>query len=152
MLVPNNDELNADAAPFQPHFLQQEMIFAHGHTCLSRASEEITCTKRVCFCLRGISGCECAILPIQEIATCSRCSVCEHGQLRGPLHGAPAPTNFAGNRKSQQDNQPERRKNESDADAVPFLPRFLLQKLIFVHFPRQPRSPIRGNADRLSLR
>ena len=23
---------NADAAPFQPHFLQQEMIFAHGET------------------------------------------------------------------------------------------------------------------------
>ena len=77
MLVPNNDELNAHAAPFQPQFLQQEMIFDRSYCCLSRASEEITCTKRVGFCLRRISGCECAILPVPEIATCSRCSVCE---------------------------------------------------------------------------
>ena len=28
-------------------------------------------------CLRGIARCKCAILPIREIATCSRCSVCE---------------------------------------------------------------------------
>ena len=50
--------------------------------------------------------------------------------------------------------QSDRRNNEHDADAVPFLPRFPLQELVFAHCPHQP--PIRGNlrnrADWLSLR
>ena len=75
-----------------------------------------------------------------------------------PAQGAPEPVNkFCWQpAESQQDNRPEGRNDESDADAVPFLPRFVLQELIFAHCPHQPRSPIRGNflnkSDWLSLR
>ena len=49
VLVPNNDELDADAAPFQPRFLLQEIIFAHCPYFPRRASEEISCTERIGF-------------------------------------------------------------------------------------------------------
>ena len=75
--VPNNDELDADAAPFQPRFLFQEIIFAHcpyfPQPCLRG---NLLC-RADWLCLRRIAGCECAILPIQEIATNSKCSVCD---------------------------------------------------------------------------
>ena len=58
--------------------------------------------------------------------------------------------------ESHQDSfQSDRMNNEHDADAVPFLPRFLLQELILAHCPHQSRSSFRGNflsrADWLSL-
>ena len=78
---------------------------------------------------------ECAILPFREIATYSRCSVCEQtssGERTMPRRSllAPDPVNKC-------------RNDESDADSVPFLPRFLLQELVSAHCPHQPRSPFR---------
>ena len=44
------------------------------------------------------------------------------------------PTNFYWQpSENHQDHQPERRNDEFDADAVPFLPQFLFQELIFAH-------------------
>ena len=66
---------------------------------------------------RGIASCECAILPIREIVSHSRCSVCQQTS------------------SGERPTEPERRNDASDADASPFLPRFLLQELIFAHCP-----------------
>ena len=138
---------NADAAPFQPHFLQQETIFAHGYTCLSRPSEEITCTKRVWL----LSERDCGL------RVCDPTDSRDRHLLKGAVS--------SGERSTARQRQQIllatvkvsmsislRRNDESDADAVTLLPRFLLQKQIFVYCPHQPRSPIRGNADRLCLR
>ena len=69
------------------------------------------------------------LLPIQRLRT---------DQLRRALHGAPVPASTGVSQRilsaeNQQDHQ--RRNDEFDADAVPFLPRFLLQELIFGHCP-----------------
>ena len=75
----------------------------------------------------------------------------------GPCQHRSQSTNSVGSQqKNQQDNSQERRNDEFHADVVPFLPRFLLQELIFAHCPDQPRRPIRGKfltkSDWLSLR
>ena len=72
----------------------------------SRASEK-NLVQGSWLCLRGIASCECAILPIREIATHSRCSGCEHaspGERTTARWSLPAPeagnTFLAASRKS----------------------------------------------------
>ena len=143
--VPNNDELDADAVPFQPRFLLQEIIFAHCPYFPSRASEENLLCRADWLCLGGIAGCECAILPIPEIATHSRCEHASSGERPTARRSLPAPEPV--NKicwqlaESQQDNgRSEWRSDKFDADTVPFQPRLSLQELIFAHCPHQPRS------------
>ena len=112
----------------------------------SRASEEILC-RADWLCLRCLASCECAILPIREIATYSRCGGSRERPTARCSLQAPEPVNtFCWQpAESQQHNRPDGRDDESDVAAGPFLPLFLLQELIFAHCPHQPRSPIRGN-------
>ena len=92
VLVRNSDELDVDAAPFQPRFLLQEIIFAHSpHFSQPRSQRNLLCRADL-VSLRGIAGCECAILPIREIAYSTR-SVCEQaspGERATALRSLPA--------------------------------------------------------------
>ena len=159
----NNDEPDADAAPFLPRFLLQEIIFAHCRYLLQPSLRGILLCKSDWLCLRGIAGCECTILPIQEIATDSKCSVCvhassgEHSTARRSLPALEPVNKFCWQpAETQQQTRRDERIDEFDTDAVTFHSRFVLQELIFVHCSHQPRSPIRRNfvykADWLSLR
>ena len=167
-LIPNGDGPGEDVIQFLPRFLLQEIIFAqcpYENLFLNqpRLGGNLLC-RADWFCLRGTASCECAILPIRVIATYFRCSACEQTSsgerpaARWSLP-APAPVNklFWQPAENHQDHhQPEMRNGELDADAVPFLPRFLLWELIFAQCPHQSRPPIRGNilhkSDCVSLR
>ena len=68
--------------PFIPRFLLLEIIFAHSpYDDLApnqpRLQENLLCRADWLY-LRGIAATECAILPMRELATYPRCSVCEH--------------------------------------------------------------------------
>ena len=63
---PNNDELNADAAPSQPRNPRQEIIFAHCPHMLQPCLRGTLLCRADWLCLRGTVSCECAILPIRE--------------------------------------------------------------------------------------
>ena len=127
-LAPNNDDVEAGAVPFQLRFWMQELIFAHC-PCLPRPCLSGNLLSRVDrLSLRGIAGCERAVLPILEIA--SNVLQRRAEQLRDAPPGArdPActertPTDLS---ESQQDSfQTDRRNNEYAGEAVPFQPRFL---------------------------
>ena len=66
--VPNKDEFDADAVPFQPGFCYHCPYLLQ--PCLTG---NLLC-RVDWLSLRGIAGCECAILPILEIANFPRCS------------------------------------------------------------------------------
>ena len=75
--VPNDEDLGADAAPFQPRFSFSRDYLRSLSVLLPAAPPRKSP----------------AILPIQEIATYSRCSVCEHASSKlvrplRPIHNA----------------------------------------------------------------
>ena len=89
--VPNNDELGADAAPFQPRCLLQEILFAHcPYFPQPRLRGNLLC-RADWLCLRGIAGCECSIQPIREVCRLLKVQRLRTSQLRGAPHGAPVP-------------------------------------------------------------
>ena len=131
-LAPNNDDVEAGAVPFQLRFWMQELIFAHC-PCLFRPCLSGNLLSRVDrLSLRGIAGCERAVLPILEIA--SNVLQRRAEQLRDAPPGARDPACTGGSERtptdlseSQQDSfQTDRRNNEYAGEAVPFQPRFLL--------------------------
>ena len=163
-IIPNSEEPTKDAAPFLPRFLLQEIICEH-----SPHDDRYLLCSADWLCLRGTAGTECGILPIREIATHRQCSACARtssGELPTARRSLPAPepvNKFCWQlAESQQHNQPERRGDEFDADVVSFLPRFLLQELIFASPFFQPSvqpsfpqnfvsSPVRGQHPRTSV-
>ena len=139
-LAPSND---ADAVPFQPRFLLQEIVFAH-------------CPYLPQPFLRG------NLLSIQEIATYSRCNICEQASS-GERSTAPVPAGtgvcqhivLATGREPARQCSVGVEKRKIDADAVPFQLWFLHQELMFAHCPHQPCTSNRENflnrSDLLSL-
>ena len=104
-LLPNSDEPGEDATP---SFLLQEIIFAHcPHDDLyltqPRLQEHLLC-RADWLCLRGNASCECAILPIQEIATHSRCSAQRSTARRSLPASKPINKLFWQPGENQQDN------------------------------------------------
>ena len=147
-------ELDADVVPFQPRVLLHELIFAHcpylSRPCLTG---NLLCRVDWLF-LRGIAGCERAVLSIIEVATLPRCSSSRQGSsVERPPVCRTLPVPEAPNRTPME---PFRKRSTQcpvghDADAVPFLPQFLLQELLFAHCPCQPRHHPRKFAEQGGL-
>ena len=115
---------DSDAPPLLPRFLLQEIIFAHGVYVLyfsqPRLRGNLLC-RADWLCLRWIASCECAILPIREIAIySSRCSVCEQtssGERQTARGSLPAPEHvnkfWWQSTDSQQDNSTRGRNTDN---------------------------------------
>ena len=65
--VPNNDEFSADAGPFRPRFLLQELIFAHCPYLPSPSTRGNLLSRADWLSLGGIANTECDIKPMREI-------------------------------------------------------------------------------------